>query len=222
MKIFNKKSTVIVGHYGCGKTNLSVNAALSLAGTGRISVIDMDIVNPYFRTADYSNRLHALGIKVISPRYAGTNLDIPVLDFDVESIVNESDHTIIDVGGSDSGAAAIGKYKDFFSEHKENFQMLYVFNMYRNCSAEETVKIMREIETACHIRCTGLVNNSNLGIETTPAVIKNSEEFASEVSRLAGLPIAFTSVTENEIADETHFPVKRLVTLPWEKEGEYL
>lgn len=217
MNYLIKRTTALVGHYGCGKTNLAVNLAQFLAGKGKVSIIDMDIVNPYFRTADFTEVLRKQGINVVCPGYAGTNLDIPVLNFDVESIADNSDYTIIDVGGSDSGAFAIGKYRDYFERQGNNFDLLYVFNKYRNCSAVETAEMMREIETACRFRCTGIVNNSNLGVETTPELVAESEDFAEEVSRLTGLPIVFTCVTEKEKPGERQFPVRREVVLPWEK-----
>ena len=200
-----KKITAVTGHYGCGKTNLSLNLALYLAKLGRVSIIDMDIVNPYFRTADYTDRLKSIGISVISPRYAGTNLDIPITDFDVESIAENSDYTIIDVGGDDSGAVVLGKYREYFNQKKDDFEMLYVFNKYRNCSVSETVEIMRDIEKASRISCTALVNNSNLGSETTTEIVANSAELASELCTASGLPLAFSCAPE-------------IVKLPWEEE----
>ena len=72
------KLTIIYGHYGCGKTNLSINLALDLARQGkRVTLVDLDIVNPYFRSSDYTPMLREKGIKVVAPQFAGTNLDLP-------------------------------------------------------------------------------------------------------------------------------------------------
>lgn len=213
-----KKVTVLTGNYGCGKTNLAVNLALLLAKRGRVSIVDIDTVNPYFRTADFTELFRDKGIDVFYPRYAGTNLDIPVLNFDLESIIDESDFTIIDVGGSDAGAYPIGQYSSLFESMGKDLEMLYVFNMYRliDRSAKETAEMMREIERAAGFRCTALVNNSNLGAETIPETIRQTADFAKDMERLTGLPLAFTCVTESEAGDVKHLPVKRLVTLPWE------
>ncbi len=210
---------VLTGDYGCGKTNLAVNLALTLAEKGKVSVVDIDTVNPYFRTADFSEQLSARGINVVCPMYANTNLDIPVLGFNLESIIAQSDYTILDVGGSDAGAYPIGRYSGLFRSLGDELAMLYVFNMYRlaDRSANEAVKTLREVEAACRFRCTALVNNSNLGAETTPQTIQESASFAEEVSRLSGLPLAFTCVTEDMEKTETALPVKRLVKLPWEE-----
>ena len=218
MVIGQKSVILLTGDYGCGKTNLAVNLALLLAEKGNVSVVDMDTVNPYFRTADFGEMLAEQGINLVFPQYANTNLDIPVLNFDLESVISESDFTIIDVGGADAGAYPAGRYESLFKALGERLEMLYVFNMYRLCerSADVVVKTLREIESACRLKCTALVNNSNLGAETTPQVVAQTADFAQMVAELAGKPIRFTCVTENEKSDETHLPVKRLVTLPWE------
>lgn len=222
MEFGQKRVILLTGDYGCGKTNLAVNLAILLAEKGKVSVVDMDTVNPYFRTADFGETLTKRGINVVFPQYANTNLDIPVLNFDLESVISESDFTIIDIGGSDAGAYPAGRYESLLKSLGEQLEMLYLFNMYRLCerSADEIVKTLREIESACRLKCTGLVNNSNLGAETTRETVAASGEFAEEVAEKTGLPIRFTCVTENEKTDETHLPIKRLVTLPWETERE--
>ncbi len=217
-----KRVTVITGNYGCGKTNLAVNLALFLEKRGKVSIVDIDTVNPYFRTADFTNLLQDRGINVFYPRFALSNLDIPVLSFDPESIIADSDYTIIDAGGSEAGAYPIGTYRKTLEKLGDDLDMLYVFNMYRQAenSPREIVEMMREIEHAAGLRCTALVNNSNLGADTTPFLIRKSEKFAKEVERLSGLPLKFTCIEENGTRDSKHFPVKRLVTLPWEENGE--
>lgn len=217
-----KRVTVITGNYGCGKTNLAVNLALILENRGSISIVDIDTVNPYFRTADFTQFLRDKGINVFYPQYAGTNLDIPVLSFDPGSIIAGSDYTIIDAGGSEAGAYPIGTYRRMLEKLGDDLEMLYVFNMYRRMdnSPKEIVEIMREIEQAAGLRCTALVNNSNLGADTTPLLIRKSEKFAKKVEQLSGLPLKFTCIEENGIGDSSHLPIKRLVTLPWEQNGE--
>ena len=218
MEYAKTKVIVLTGDYGCGKTNLAVNLALMLCEKGRVSVVDSDTVNPYFRTADFSDRLSERGINVVCPMYANTNLDIPVLGFDLESIISRSDYTILDVGGSDAGAYPVGRYSGLLNSLGDELSMLFVMNMYRLAerSAKEAVHVLRDIEAACRCRCTALVNNSNLGAETTRADILASAEFAQEVGRLSGLPIAFTCGTEDMERTESVLPVKRLVKLPWE------
>ena len=224
MEFGQKRVILLTGDYGCGKTNLAVNLALLLAEKGKTSVVDMDTVNPYFRTADFGEIFSKRGINAVFPQYANTNLDIPVLNFDLENIVSQSDFTIIDVGGSDAGAYPVGRYESLFRSLGDNLEMLYVFNMYRLCerSASDVVQTLREIEGACRVKCTGLVNNSNLGAETTRDTVAASEKFAEEVSALSGVPIKFTCVLENDEQTDEKFPVKRLVKLPWEENTEGL
>lgn len=214
-----KKITVLTGHYGVGKTNLAVNMAMLLRRTGTVSVVDADIVNPYFRTADFKRLFEENDIKSFCPMYAGTNLDTPVLDFDMENIIDSGDHVIIDVGGDDAGAFALGRYRHSFEKYANNTDMLYVFNMYRreDFSPEEAADILRNIENACGMKCTALVNNSNLGADTDFDTVRSSFEFGRKLERLTGLDIAFTAVPEGSPRDERFFEVKRMVQLPWER-----
>lgn len=112
-----KKLTVITGHYGSGKTNFAVNLALKEAkSVKRCTVIDLDIVNPYFRTADFEELFRENGITLRAPLYANSNLDIPALNIDLRSIIDETDCVIIDVGGDDEGAKALGRFADEISD----------------------------------------------------------------------------------------------------------
>ena len=106
------KVTALVGYYGCGKTNLAANLALEMSKSGKVTVVDIDIVNPYFRTADFKDKFKKHGISLVTTEYANTNLDIPVLNFDIASISENSDYVIIDVGGGSDGTAALGRYRE--------------------------------------------------------------------------------------------------------------
>ena len=93
------KIIIITGHYGCGKTNVAVNIALNLAKKGeKVKVVDLDIVNPYFRTADFGELFGSRGVELIVPMYANSNLDIPALSFDIGGIISGEGYTVIDVG----------------------------------------------------------------------------------------------------------------------------
>lgn len=213
-----KKITIITGEYGSGKTNLSVNLAYAMKEHGSTAIVDLDTVNPYFRTADFRNELSEAGIDVITPEFANTNLDIPVLNFDIECIIRTHDHTVIDVGGSDAGAFALGRYRNIIEKYSGDYDLLYVYNMYRatDVTPEETVVLLREIEQACRIKCTGLVNNPNLGYETTSETVENASDYSAEVERLSGLPVAFRCIPDSLAPSENDFTVKRKVKLIWE------
>ena len=214
--------TVVTGHYGSGKTNFSVNIALDIAVKGhKCTVIDLDIVNPYFRTADFGKLFEEHGIAVHAPVYANTNLDIPSLNIPLESILADGGCVVIDVGGDDEGAKALGRFAPLINGFADK-EMLYVINKYRYLTKEpaEAVQVMREIEFSGGIACTGIVNNSNLGAETTPLTIRESLPFAEEVSRLTGLPIRATCAAEDAEADNAPelYTVKRYVHNIWEDE----
>lgn len=217
-----KKITIITGHYGSGKTNLAVNLAMQANREGKsVAVVDLDIVNPYFRTADFKTLFEENNIKLIAPDFANSNLDIPSIQFDLEQIAKSEDCLIIDVGGDDAGAVALGRYAEALSAYNGNVDMLYVINQRRYLTAtpEETISLMYEIENASRMKHTAIVNNTNLGNETTLEIVEGSEEFASEISVRTGLPVLFTTFPEEcaELTDNPDaYPVKIYVKPLWE------
>ncbi len=191
----DKRITIFAGHYGSGKTNLAVNYALELRKKyDRVILCDVDTVNPYFRTKDSEEILTKAGVELISPEYANTNVDLPSLPAAVQSIFTDRDaRVVIDVGGDDAGAIALGQY----AQRLENagYDMILVINAYRYLtrSADEVQGIMAEIEAASRLSFTGVVNNSNLGKETTVSTIEKSMPFATDVCKITSLPLLATS-----------------------------
>lgn len=221
-----KRVTVFAGHYGSGKTNIAVNYALGVSALGRRTAIaDIDIVNPYFRTKDSEQVLEDAGIRLISSEYANTNVDTPALPADIYSVFADKSITaIIDVGGDDRGALALGRYVPYMKQEND-YEMLYVINKYRylTADAKSAVEVMVEIETAAGVKFTGIVNNSNIGEETTADTVLKSVEYAEEVSQLTGLDIKMTTVKE-ELAGELSGkidnlqPIKLYVRQSWLRE----
>ena len=166
----HKRLTLFAGHYGSGKTNIAVNYALKLAGEGKDVVIaDLDIVNPYFRTKDSAAVLEKAGVKLISPQFANTNVDLPALPAEAYRLVQDrSIYGIMDIGGDDRGAYALGRYVPTLKE-ENNYRMIFVANAYRPLTRtpEDAMEVMREIEEACGLQFTDIINNSNLASETT-------------------------------------------------------
>ncbi len=210
-----KRVTIFAGHYGSGKTNIAVSYALSLAKEGKdVTIADLDIVNPYYRTKDSSEILEKNGIDLISSPYANTNVDVPALPSEAYRVTDDlSRYAVIDVGGDDRGALAMGRYAPKLLE-ENNFDMLAVINCFRplTSDAESTVEVMREIELACKMPFTGIINNSNLGADTTEETVLSSLAYADEVSRLTGLPVVMTSVLSRlypSLKDKIHnvFPI---------------
>lgn len=195
---------MLAGHYGSGKTNIAVNMALELKKAHENTAIaDLDIVNPYFRTLDSKNELEAAGIRLIVSPYANSSLDIPALPQDMYAIVDDdSMYSIIDVGGDDRGALALGRLSRMISD-ENNYDMFLVINKYRPLTpdAASVKEVLDEIEEAGRLKFTGIINNSNLGAETDAQCILDSVQFADEVSELTGLPVVLTSVEEKFMAE---------------------
>lgn len=211
---------VVCGHYGAGKTNLTVNLALSAAQAGEaVTVIDMDIVNPYFRTADFRELFREAGVRLIAPVYAGTNLDLPVLPPSVGTAIRAgAGRVLLDVGGDDDGAVALGGFSALLEE--QGYSMLYVVNSRREPEPDprEEAELLRRIQAASRLRVTHLVNNTNLGPETTPEVIRGSFPYLEEVSRLTGVPVLGTAAGEGTAPFPEGgevLPVRIYVKPPW-------
>ncbi|MBQ2774391.1 MAG: ParA family protein [Clostridia bacterium] len=218
-----KRITLICGHYGSGKTNLALNMALEAAKSGeKITLVDLDIVNPYFRTVDYTEVLEKQGINVIAQNLEGTTVDAPALTARMFSIFDESmGRVIVDVGGDDVGATALGRFAQRFNE--SGYDMLYVINRNRKFISEpdEAASLLGEIETACRLKATALVNNSHLGPQTTAQDVIDSVPYAKAVSKVTGLPLLMTTAPKavcDEIGDRVDnlYPVDVVVRLPWD------
>ena len=191
-----KRVTLFCGHYGSGKSNIAVNYAISLCEAGKKTAIaDIDVVNPYFRSADSRAELEARGIGVIALPFANTNVDLPALPSEVYGLVERRDvYAVLDVGGDDCGAYALGRFVPYIRE-EDDYDMLCVVNFYRPLTpdAREALAVMREIEAACGLPFTGIVKNSTLGAEQTARTVEATAVKAEELSLLSGLPVAFTS-----------------------------
>ena len=216
-----KRVTLFAGHYGSGKTNIAVNFALHLAGEGKaVTLADMDIVNPYYRSKDSAQELEAAGVKVIASAYANTNVDVPALPQEMYSVTEDtSRYAVLDVGGDDRGALALGRYAPAILKEND-YHMIYVFNASRPLSrtAEMALEIMGEIEVAGGIPFTAIVNNTNLGRDTDWETVAASRQEAEKLSQISGLPLLFTAVEEgvlpiNERENEHYFPLKLQKTI---------
>ena len=196
----HKRVTLFAGHYGSGKTNIAVNYALHLAALGKkVCIGDLDIVNPYFRTKDSWEDLAKAGVELISPQFANTNVDLPALPAEAYRLVEDkSVFAIMDIGGDDRGAYALGRYTPAILA-ENNYRMAFVANCYRplTATAEDALEVMREIEAACGLAFTCIVNNSNLGNETTAETVSNSNQYIQKLCELSGLPLWLTAARED-------------------------
>lgn len=194
-----KRLTLLCGHYGSGKTNVAVNLAHDLKRQyDNVAIADLDIVNPYFRTKDSAKEFENAGIRLICSEYAGTNVDIPALPQNMYALTDDKSlKAIIDVGGDDRGALALGRLSPSIVEEND-YENLLVINKFRPLTpdTDSVLEVMAEIETASKIKFTGIVNNSNLGEETTAEDVLSSLKYAEDVSKATGLPVVLTTVSE--------------------------
>ena len=199
----HKRLTLFAGHYGSGKTNIAVNYAIAMAQDGKqVCIADLDIVNPYFRTKDSADRLAEAGVILISPQFANSNVDLPALPAEAYRLVQDkSIYGVMDIGGDDRGAYALGRYVPAIKA-EGNYRMVFVANCCRPLTptAPEALEVMREIEAACGLQFTDIINNSNLGPETTAETVLESQGFIESLSKLSGLPIWATTAEETVAA----------------------
>lgn len=192
-----KRLTLFAGHYGSGKTNIAINYAVWLKEQGLpVTIADLDIVNPYFRVQDSEKLLRETGIPLIVSEYAGTNLDAPAMPKEAYGLVSDPNmYGVIDVGGDDRGALALGRYVPEILEEND-YEMLLVANKARPLTrtVDDTILVLREIEEACGLPCTALANNTNLGPDTTVQDVLDSVQYIEELSRRTGLPVKMTCV----------------------------
>ena len=204
----HKRLTLFAGHYGSGKTNIAVNYALKLAAEGKkVCIADLDIVNPYFRTKDSARELEAAGVHLISPQFANTNVDLPALPAEAYRLVTDrSTYGIMDIGGDDRGAYALGRYVPGILE-ENNYRMVFVANASRPLTRtpEDALEVMQEIEAACGLRFTDLINNTNLGDLTTPETVLSAADYMEKLSELSGLPV-FATTAKADVAEQLKLP----------------
>jgi len=217
------KIVIICGHYGVGKTNVSLNIAYKYKQMGeRVYLVDLDVVNPYFVSSIYKSEIEEQGIRLISPQFANSNLDHPSLPAEINSIFSDDcERAIIDVGGDDAGSTALGTIAKAIKRY--NYCFFYVINKYRvlTTEAEKAAELLPEIEKASRLQATGIINNSHLSNWTKADDIFAAMPFAQSVSELTKLPLSFTTVPEH-IAKEAEgkianmLPVSIHVKKPWE------
>ena len=172
----HKRLTLFAGHYGSGKTNIALNYARWLRRKGEaVTVADLDIVNPYFRTKDSEEDLKKEGIGLIVSPFANSNLDVPAMPKETYALM------------------ALGRYvPEILAE--DNYEMLLVINRARPLTrtVEDTILVLREIEAACGLPFTAIVNNTNLGQATAAVDVLSSMPYAEAVAARAGLPLKMT------------------------------
>lgn len=215
----HKRLTLFAGHYGSGKTNIALNYARYLKHQGLpVTIADLDIVNPYFRTKDSEAALAAEGIRLIVSEYANSNLDVPAMPKEIYGLVADpSTYGVLDIGGDDRGALALGRYVPTIQEEND-YEMLFVVNKARPLTrtVADTLEVMQEIEEACGLRFTAIVNNTNLGLQTEPGDVLASIPYANALSEATGLPVKMTCAADY-LCDSLQGKVENLFPLSIQK-----
>ena len=233
----NSPVVVVTGHYGVGKTNLALNLALACASRGEaVALADLDLVNPYFRSSDLRAVLERAGMRLVAPRFAGTTLDTPSVTGELDCAIDEAARgagrggrarLVVDVGGDDAGATALGRYSDALRALEPGcLRMLYVVNAFRNLTQApgEAAAVLGEIEAVSRMRATGVVNNSHLCEETDRNAIETGRKWARNTAAECGLPLVATCVPAHviECCNSGEGPVEPLVRVaryvrtPWQ------
>ena len=187
------KKMIFAGNYGSGKTELSLNMALSFSKQGSTVLVDMDIVNPYFRSAEHGELMRAHGVKLIAPTFANTAVDLPVIGPEVFASFGY-DFAVYDAGGDPVGTSVLGSIAHRLLEWGAP-DFYYVVNARRPLqrSPQEITEMLRLIEGKARMRITGIVNNTNLARETTVEDLLHGRAICAQVSAQTKLPVVFTS-----------------------------
>jgi hypothetical protein len=219
-----RRITIFTGHFGSGKTEVAVNYTIRLARAGKNTAIaDLDIVNPFFRTADVRGLLENMGIKVIAPVYANTNVDVPSLPAEINTLFEDkSYHAVFDVGGDDLGARALSRYAGEIA--REDYVHYLVINTKRPMTRtpQEIEKMIMEIQDGAGIKVDMLVNNANLMGASTPELIEEASGIIGKVSEKLSIPVGLISGMEEVLRQYKGEPgierlyLRKYIKLPWE------
>ena len=186
---------IITGHYGSGKTEFAINLALKKMSEGKkVTICDLDIVNPYFRTSDVKNFLSQKGINVIASEFASSNVDIPVLPGEILSVFADSrTEAVLDVGDDEDGAVALGGFFNYIKNRE--YRMFFVINTLRPMTANEDdiLELAKKIEETSRLKITDIVNNTNLANLTDKNHILESVATVENCAQNMGVPVTYIS-----------------------------
>jgi len=218
----DKVYLVLTGNYGSGKTEIALNLALESAKRMKTTLVDLDIVNPYFRSGEKADDLRNAGVRILMPTYAMTTVDIPALPAEIQSVFEvPSDRVIFDVGGDDTGAAALGRYYPSFMAKRDRTKTILVINCMRPLTRqkEEILDLALRIQNRGRLKIDLLINNTNLADETTPEMVEEGEKTVLECAGvLDGIPVITAGkpeVLEKSRLGTPTFPIRRYMKPEW-------
>lgn len=219
----DKRFIILTGNYGSGKTELALNLALYYANAGlRTTLVDLDIVNPYFRSGEKSREMENAGVRMLMPTFALTTVDIPALPAEIQSVFElPSDKVIFDVGGDDTGAAALGRYHYAFEQRKNETVMALVVNCMRPLTqnAEDIADLAVRIRDRSRMPIDMLINNTNLGGSTSPDMIENGEKITEETAGNLSVPCVVSAgmpeIISSAICKYPKMSIRRYMVPEW-------
>ncbi len=201
-----KRLKIIIGAYGSGKSEISVNLALNMRKNSpedKVLLADLDIVNPFYRSADASKILEENNIRLISPMYANSNVDAPVLSGEVYVIFDDESYSgVFDIGGEDMGATILGSMKTRLDNTDADLLMAINTRRPFTSTADEIIIMASELQEASKMKITGFINNTNVLEDTTPEDVFEGEKIIKEVEKRTGIPLVMTSVMESLMTEE--------------------
>lgn len=194
--IHDTKYLVLTGNYGSGKTELALNLALQFSADKQTTLVDLDIVNPYFRSGEKAEEMRRAGVRMLMPTYAMTTVDIPALPAEIQSVFETAgDRVIFDVGGDDTGAAALGRFYPSFMARRHETKVLFVVNCMRPLTrdADEIIDLAERVQSRGRLKIDVLVNNTNLAGRTLPQMVEEGEKTVLQCAERMGVGEVMTA-----------------------------
>lgn len=213
----DSRFVVLVGNYGSGKTELALNLALASAQQMTTTLVDLDIVNPYFRSGEKADELKDAGVRVLMPTFAMSTVDIPALPAEIQSVFEQpSQRVIFDVGGDDTGAAALGRYAPSFRRYREDTTVCLVINAMRPLTqtAEDVVDLAQRIAARGRMNIDVIINNTNLADQTEPEMLAAGHQVAVEAAKLLGVS-RVVDVAMPQLGVKDALPLTRHMAPDW-------
>jgi hypothetical protein len=227
--MYQRRVTIFVGNFGSGKTEIALNGALELAAAGsRVTVADLDVVKPYFRSRSARAILSNAGVDLLAPTGANVHADLPIIVPQIRSCLRD-DHgrLILDVGGDDLGARVLGSLSDVIPFDDTDCLLVLNFRRPSTPDPERAVAMVREIEAVGRVPVSGLISNTHLMDETTPEVVLDGYRQALETARLVEAPLVaitveeeLAAVLEGEDLECPVVPLRRIVVPPFAQTPE--
>jgi hypothetical protein len=220
----NKQIKIFVGSFGSGKTEIAINYSMYCRKSqDKVAIVDLDIVNPYFRTRGARDALNLKGVKVVAPEGKLTYTDIPLISPEIKGLIQNPDYCLIlDVGGDDVGSVVLGNFRNIIQNF--GYEMLLVVNSYRpfTQTVPQIKQMAQEIENRSRLKISGIVSNPNLSSQTNEKGIKKGHLLIKQAAQKLELPIKFICADERfskkirkENFIEPIFYIKRFMRLPW-------